>query len=123
PTSITDAYALMKVLSSKYSERHFKLLVNLASSLEEGNSVFRQLSMVANRFLDISIEYLGCVLFDKNVTIGVRHQKIVSEIYPETQASRSFTCLARTICESSKPHFPKGDSNFFWEHLLRGNFD
>ena len=53
PTSITDAYALMKVLSVKYSKKYFKLLVNMVDSDLEANEVFRQLSLVADRFLDI----------------------------------------------------------------------
>ncbi len=123
PTSITDAYALMKVLSLKYSEKHFKLLVNLASSEQDAHEVFRQLNMVANRFLDISIEYSGCVLFDKNVTKGVRRQKIVSELYPNTCASRCYASLAKKICKSSTRHFSKGDTSFFWKDLLQNKFD
>ena len=57
PTSITDSYALMKVLSVKYSARHFKLLVNNVSDNQEAREVFRQLRMVTDRFLDITIEY------------------------------------------------------------------
>ncbi|HEN20532.1 MAG TPA: MinD/ParA family protein, partial [Desulfobacteraceae bacterium] len=52
PTSMTDAYALMKVLSMRYSEKKFSLLVNLAASVEEAHEVFRQLDLVAKRFLD-----------------------------------------------------------------------
>ncbi len=123
PTSVTDAYALMKVLSLKYSERHFKLLVNSAFSEQDAHEVFRQLNLVADRFLDISIEYSGCVLFDKNVTKGVRRQKIVSELYPDTPASRCYTSLAKKICRSQARHFPKGDTNFFWKNLIQNKFD
>jgi flagellar biosynthesis protein FlhG len=123
PTSVTDAYALMKVLSLKFSERHFNLLVNSASSKRDAHEVFRQLNLVADRFLDISIEYSGCVLFDENVTKGVRRQKIVSELYPNTRASRCYASLAKKICESQAYHTPKGDTNFFWKDLLQNNFD
>ena len=123
PTSITDAYALMKVLSLKYSERHFKLLVNSASSEQDAHEVFRQLNLVADRFLDISIEYSGCVLFDENVTKGVRRQKIVSELYPDTRASRCYASLAKKICKSQPHHSPKGDTNFFWKDLIQNKFD
>jgi flagellar biosynthesis protein FlhG len=123
PTSITDAYALMKVLSLKYSERHFNLLVNSASSKQDAHEVFRQLNLVADRFLDISIEYSGCVLFDENVTKGVRRQKIVSELYPDTRASRCYASLAKKICKSQPHHSPKGDTNFFWKDLIQNKFD
>ncbi len=123
PTSVTDAYALMKVLSLKYSERHFNLLVNSASSKQDAYEVFRQLNLVADRFLDISIEYSGCVLFDENVTKCVRRQKIVSELYPDTLASKCYASLAKKISNSPAHNFPTGDTNFFWKDLLQNKFD
>lgn len=122
PTSITDAYALMKVLSLKYSEKVCKLLVNMATRPEEGREVFRQLHLVTDRFLDITNEYLGCVLYDKKVTTGIKNQKIVSELYPDTQASRCFKDLARKIANMPPLNLPKGGSNLFWRHLVQNNF-
>jgi flagellar biosynthesis protein FlhG len=122
PTSITDAYALMKVLSLKYAEKCCKVIVNLAGTNQQGREVFRQLNMVTERFLDITLDYLGNVLFDAHITQGVKQQKLVSELYPDTQASRCFTDLARKISASSPTRVPKGDSNFFWHHLIKNNF-
>ena len=122
PTSITDAYALMKVLSLKYAEKCCKVIVNLAGTSQQGREVFRQLNMVTERFLDMTLDYLGSVLFDANITQGVKHQKLVSELYPDTQASRCFTDLARKISASSPTHVPQGDSNLFWHHLIENNF-
>lgn len=119
PTSITDAYALMKVLSLDYSRKHFKLVVNMAKSSKEATEVYRQLELVADRFLDIEIEYMGHVLIDDNVKKGVRLQKVVSEIHPDTKASRCFASLAKKIFESRPSNFPEGDTNFFWRKLAR----
>jgi flagellar biosynthesis protein FlhG len=121
PTAITDAYALMKVLSVKYAEKCCKVIVNLAGTSQQGKEVFRQLNMVTERFLDMTIDYLGSVLFDANITQGVKRQKLVSELYPDTQASRCFTGLARKISTSSPIHVPDGDTNFFWHHLIEKN--
>lgn len=119
PTSITDAYALMKVLSLDYSRKHFKLVVNLARSSREAMDVYKQLELVADRFLDIKIEYMGHVLIDENIRKGVRLQKVVSEIYPDTKASRCFASLAKKIFESRPSNVPEGDTNFFWRKLVR----
>ena len=119
PNSITDAYALMKVLSLDYSRKHFKLVVNMANSSKEATEVYRQLVLVADRFLDIKIEYMGHVLTDENVKKGVRLQKVVSEIHPDTKASRCFDSLAKKILESRPTNFPEGDTNFFWRKLAR----
>jgi flagellar biosynthesis protein FlhG len=122
PTSITDAYALMKVLSLKYSEKHFKLLVNMAASSKEADEVFQQLKLVVDRFLDVSIEYMGHVLFDENVAKSVRRQEVVSETCPDTGASKCFASLAKKVCNSPSSRIPKGDSNFFWKHVLQNDF-
>jgi len=121
PTSITDAYALMKVLSLKYSGKLCKLLVNMTSRPEEGREVFRQLHLVTERFLDMDIEYLGCILHDDKVTRGVKNQKIVSELYPDTQASRCFRELARKIAALPPMNPPRNGSNLFLQHLVQNN--
>jgi flagellar biosynthesis protein FlhG len=118
PTSITDAYALMKVLSLKYSGKACKLIVNMVRRPEEGREVFRQLQLVTDRFLDIRIEYLGYVLFDGKVTKGVKSQKIVSELFPDADASRCFKDISRKISSMSPLNHPKGNSNLFWQHLI-----
>ena len=122
PTSITDAYALMKVLSLKYDEKCCKVIVNLAGTSQQGREIFRQLNMVTERFLDITLDYLGSVLFDANIIQGVKQQKLVSELYPDTKASRCFIDLAQKISTTSPTHVPKGGSNFFWHHLIKNNF-
>jgi flagellar biosynthesis protein FlhG len=119
PTSITDAYALMKVLSLKYAEKSCKVLVNLVASAREAQEVFRQLDIVTGRFLDIRIDYLGCVLRDDNLTRGVKHQRLVSDLYPDSKASRCFSELAKRMSKLSPASRPKGNTNLFWHHLVR----
>lgn len=120
PTSITDAYALMKVLSMRYSEKCCKLLVNMVSTEQEGLEVYRQLELVTHRFLDIEIEYLGAILFDDKITKGIKRQKLISELYPGSKASRCFVDLAKKISGSTPASRPKGNTNFFWHHLMQG---
>jgi flagellar biosynthesis protein FlhG len=64
PTSITDAYALMKVLSTKYDEKHFKVIMNNVTHATEAKDAFRRLNLVTERFLNISIDYLGFIPHD-----------------------------------------------------------
>jgi flagellar biosynthesis protein FlhG len=123
PTSITDAYALMKVLSLRYGTKSFKLLVNLASDTDEASEVYRQIQLVTDRFLDISIDYLGYVLFDKNVPRCVRRQKIVSDIFPATDSSQCFSALARKLFNSPSGTAPEGGTDGFWKNLFGTNGD
>jgi flagellar biosynthesis protein FlhG len=122
PTAITDAYALMKVLALKYAEKCCKIIVNLASSIQQGIEVFRQLNLVTERFLDLKIEYVGSVLFDANVTAGIKQQKLVSDLFPNTPASKSFQGLARKIIAQPPNQLPSGNTHFFWHHLTENNF-
>jgi flagellar biosynthesis protein FlhG len=105
PTSITDAYALMKVLFQKHARKDFKLLVNAVKNEGEGKEVFRQLSMVADRFLpNISIDYFGYVLRDENIPKTIRQQRAVLEVYPHSKASQCFMTIAKKICELPYTH-------------------
>ncbi|MFO7985591.1 MAG: MinD/ParA family protein [Desulfatiglandaceae bacterium] len=104
PTSITDAYALMKVLHLHYSQTHFKLIVNFAKTKKKADELYLQLKMVTDKFLDISLEYTGYILADEEVKKGVRLQKVVSEICPNSQASRCFATLAKKICNTPATH-------------------
>lgn len=119
PASITDAYALMKVMALKYSEKYFKLIVNSAEDRREAEEVHRQLSLVADRFLNITIEYFGYLPVDRNILKGVRHQKLVCEMFPGSDASRCFNLLAKKMLRSIQYKYPGNETNFFWDHLLQ----
>jgi len=119
PTSITDAYALMKVMFQKHGEKKFRLLVNSVKSRKEGLDVYRKIALAAERFLGISVEYLGCVLQDDNVCRSVIRQRAVMELYPETKASQCYQEIAREICEQPVQNSLKGGMQFFWRQFLK----
>ena len=123
PTSITDAYALMKVLSLRYGVKQFKLLVNMVGDIQEAQEVYRQLKLVAERFLDIAIEYVGHVVYDKNITRGVRRQRAVCDLYPDSQASRCFNSLAVKVCQSPTGGYPIKNTRVFWQELISNKLD
>ncbi|MCP4579119.1 MAG: MinD/ParA family protein [Deltaproteobacteria bacterium] len=118
PTSITDAYALMKLLSLNYSQSRFKLVVNFANSSREAEDVYQQIKLVADRFLNITIEYMGFVLVDQRVKEGVRRQKIVSEMKPEAAASRCFVSLAKALLNTPPPDLSGKHSRSYWRDLF-----
>jgi MinD-like ATPase involved in chromosome partitioning or flagellar assembly len=61
------------------------------------------------------------VLFDANVTNGIKQQKLVSDLFPDTCASKCFQDLARKIIAQPPIQTPKGDSHFFWHHLIENH--
>jgi len=120
PPSITDAYALIKVLSTRFKKKNFMILVNLVGSDHEAREVFRKISMAADRFLDqVSIDYLGFIPFDEKLPSAVKQQRAVLELYPKAPSSRSFMELAKRLAE--KPVQLKGDGQiqFFWKQLFQ----
>lgn len=118
PTSITDVYALIKLLATRYSEHHFKVLVNMAKDSEDALEVFRKLANVAGRFLDISLDYLGCVVKDEKVVEAVKRQRAVCDLFPESEAANCFTTLARRVIENTRRTSLKGNIQFFFRRFL-----
>ncbi|OGP71514.1 MAG: flagellar synthesis regulator FleN [Deltaproteobacteria bacterium RBG_13_58_19] len=121
PTSITDAYALIKILATKHSERRFKLLVNGLDQRQEGEKVYRTLLRVMERFLgrEVSLEYLGCIPHDEAIPKAVLKQQPVLSLYPKARVSKSFTELARKLSESPPPLDISSNIKFFWRRLLQ----
>lgn len=119
PTAITDAYALIKVLFTRYQEKEFRILVNLARSSEEGFEVFRRLSLAAEKFLNISLDYLGHIPLDEHMQKAVRAQRALLEIYPNSIASRQFAEIGLKFSDSKSK--VKGTLQFFIGNLLSNN--
>ena len=120
PTSITDAYALIKLLSTRYSEYHFKVLINMARDSEDALEIFRKLANVAGRYLDISLDYLGCVIKDDKVVEAVKKQRAVFELFPESEAANCFSTLAKRVVENTRHKRPKGNIQFFFRRFIEG---
>ncbi|MBW1980219.1 MAG: MinD/ParA family protein [Deltaproteobacteria bacterium] len=119
PTSLTDAYALIKVLYTRYRETEFKVLVNGVEKEDEAEMVYRQLSTVAIRFLGgPSLDYLGWIPFDEHVPAAVCRQQPVLQLYPEAPASKSFLKLAKAVWSSGKQPQVSGNIKFFWRRLI-----
>ena len=120
PTSITDAYALIKVLSTKYKKETFSILINSAQNGQEAKEAFRKISMTVDRFLgSISLDYLGYVPFDQKLPLAVKHQRPVLELYPQALSSRSFMEMAKNLMERPTPRRTYGNVQFFWQYLFQ----
>lgn len=116
PTALTDAYALIKVLSTRYQERSFNVLFNSVSSSGEAEEMFRRLYMVAERFLSISLNYLGYIPYDESVKKAVKMQKAFVDIYPTSPASKKIYELAPKLLKMEGKI--KGSLQFFIGNLL-----
>ncbi|MCB2184851.1 MAG: MinD/ParA family protein [Deltaproteobacteria bacterium] len=118
PTSLTDAYALIKVLYTQHQERRFKLLVNNVADIAEAKRVYRKLTTATDHFLGgLSIEYLGFLPTDHAVHQAVMLQKPVLEAFPQAAVSKQFLALAKDLLEAP-PDETSGNIKFFWRRLV-----
>ncbi|MBF0402377.1 MAG: MinD/ParA family protein [Nitrospirae bacterium] len=117
PTAMTDAYALIKVLYTRYQEKAFSVLVNSVKSASEAKEVFKRLSTAADKFLNISLNYVGFIPFDEAVRMSVRNQRAFIDAYPNSNATKKIMDLAVTILSRTEP-VVKGTIQFFFSNLL-----
>lgn len=118
PASITDAYALMKILSRDHDVYKFKIIANMVRSLREGQELYSKLTKVTDRFLDVSLELVATIPFDENVRKSVRKQKAIVDAFPKSPASIAYKALATRIIKWPLPNHASGQLSFFVEKLL-----
>lgn len=119
PSSITDAYALVKVLSGEPGVSRFHMVANRVHSPGEGHELFTKLARVCNRFLDLTLDYAGSIPEDELLRRAVQKQQPVSLAYPGCAASRAFAELARRVERWPQPAGAGGGLEFFVERLIR----
>ncbi|ROR30785.1 flagellar biosynthesis protein FlhG [Mobilisporobacter senegalensis] len=125
PTSITDAYALLKTLNknAEFCNENtvIKIVTNRVASANDGKELFHKLSVVVQKFLNIQLEYLGAIPQDNNVSKAVMQQKPFSLIYPTSTSSKAIFDLANNLNSDDIPikaSHNRGISSLF-SNLLR----
>ncbi len=118
PTSITDAYALIKILSREHGVYKFKIVANMVRSLREGQELFAKLSKVTDRFLDVSLELVATIPFDENMRKSIRKQKTIVDLFPKSPAAIAFNTLSAKAANWPVPNQPSGHLEFFIEKLV-----
>ena len=103
PTSITDAYALLKTLNVRegFDRENVKLcmVANRTKNYEEGKNLYNKLNLVVNKFLNIKLDFLGAVTQDTNLVKAIMQQKPVTLAFPGTEAAKNFGRLAEGILD------------------------
>ncbi|MEE4383317.1 MAG: MinD/ParA family protein [Pseudomonadales bacterium] len=118
PASLTDAYALIKVLSREQQVRRFQVLPNQVTNAVEGQALFRKLEAVCERFLDVQLDYVGSIPRDDYLRRAVQAQKPVVTAYPASKAARAFKDVAERADKRKVSMGPWGGVEFFVERLV-----
>lgn len=118
PASITDAYAMIKVMSRDFGVERFHVLTNMAQDLQAGRELYLKLSRVADQFLDVTLDFAGSVPYDDHLRRAVQKQKCVLEMFPRSPSAMAFRKIAEKINAWPAPRTMEGHLEFFIERLI-----
>ncbi|KRA51403.1 cobyrinic acid a,c-diamide synthase [Pseudoxanthomonas sp. Root65] len=120
PASITDAYALIKVLTRERGLDRVHVIANMVRDPNEGRKLYEKLARVCERFLgDVALHYLGAVPQDDWLRRAVQRQQAVVKAYPGSPSARAITDIARTTARWQPPVGARGNVEFFVERLIQ----
>lgn len=119
PSSMTDAYALIKVLNRDCRKRDFRIVANMTRNATEGEKLFRKFAAAATRFLDVNLQYAGDIPWDDTLRKSTQRQKPLLEGWPGCPAARAYQRLAREVAGWPVQSAASGHMEFFIERLIR----
>ena len=118
PTAITDAYGIIKIITTEIVDRtvNLKLVVNRVHSVEEGKRISERIINIVGQFLNYKVDYLGCVFEDPIVQAAVIRQKPFIVVNPTSKPS---VCLKHIVgkIEKNEPEYSEGVASFLKKFL------
>ncbi len=103
PASLTDAYALLKVLSRDFGVRRFRMVANMVRNVGEARQLHQKLARVCDRFLDVALEFMGHVPSDERLKQAIRRQSAVVDLWPSSRSGLAFKQLAGAVDTWGEP--------------------
>jgi flagellar biosynthesis protein FlhG len=112
PTSITDAYALIKMVKTMGNEVPFRLVVNRVGDDREGKQTADNIQQVAAKYLSLELPVLGYIPDDTNVSKAVKRQTPLSVAFPDSAATRGIDRIASRFLQEDRETAQRGMSGF-----------
>ncbi|MBW1804548.1 MAG: MinD/ParA family protein, partial [Deltaproteobacteria bacterium] len=100
PTSLTDAYSLLKTYCGRGYHGPVYILLNRVKSAGHAKGLFNKFNAVVRKYLDISIKPIGFVLFDEKVQEAVKEQTPFMNAFPDSLAGKSMQRIAHTVSQN-----------------------
>ncbi len=119
PASLTDAYALIKILSRDHGVKQFRVVVNEVRCHGLGQALVQRFERVATRFLSVDLDYVGEIPEDAFLRRSIRDQRPVVTAYPSAPASVALKTLALRADNWPVADGPRGNVEFFVERLIK----
>lgn len=120
-SSITDAYALIKVLNQRFAIRRFHILASKVQSEEEAQALYNNMAEVAERFLDVSLDFMGYVPFDEKMKQAGRICRLVVDAFPAAASAKAVRSLAETMEQWPQPAGESGRLESFMQRLIQSS--
>jgi flagellar biosynthesis protein FlhG len=121
PTSLTDAYAFIKLLNRDYKLSNFHVITNMVKTAQQGQALFQKLTKVTDHYLDVTLRFIGAVPHDPNLGKAVQKQNPVVVAFPDTKAAISIKEIAGKIDNWPVQAHTGSFINFFVERMLQYN--
>lgn len=118
PASLTDAYAIIKLLHREYRRDRFRILPNLCRSVAHGRELYGKLLRVCDRYLDVSLDLAGAIPDDDYLRRSIQHQRPVVDAFPRSKSALAFKKLAESADRWPIPGQASGGLEFFVEQLI-----
>lgn len=111
PTSMTDAYGMVKVIARQSTGKTLYLVVNRVVDNIEGVLVAEKFKLVCGKFLDLHIDILGHIINEPLIGEGIRRQRAFIELFPRSQAAKNIGSIASNLINSNDKSAPKDTSS------------
>ncbi|MBL4744092.1 MAG: MinD/ParA family protein [Cycloclasticus sp.] len=121
PTSLTDAYALIKLLNRDHGLSRFHIIANMVETVHHGKALYQKLCKVTDKYLDVALHFTGAVPFDKSLRQSVQKQQAVVELSPNSPSATAIKGLANKIDKWPVQRGAAGYLEFFVERLIQSS--
>ena len=118
PSSFADAYALVKVLNTERKTSRFFILCNEVRDEDEASRIYQLLSNMSEKFLSISLNYLGYVPNDNYLRMATRSQQLILNLKPSSPSSISLQKLSHKMKHFGMVRSSVGGLQFFWRQII-----
>lgn len=119
PTSLTDAYAFIKLLNRDYGLSSFHVITNMVQTVQQGHALFQKLNKVTDRYLDVTLKFAGAVPYDEYLRKSVQKQTPVVVGFPRSKAALALKTIAVRIDSWPLKTQAGGYIEFFIERMIQ----
>lgn len=119
PTSLTDAYAFIKLMNRDYGVFRFHIVTNMVQDVNHGQALFAKLCKVTDRYLDVALHFLGAIPHDEYLRRAVQKQNPVVLAYPNSKSAQAFRATALRTDALPISQRGGGGLEFFVERMIR----